>query len=450
MIAALSLFLLLTDVVRADHADHAYHHAEFFTRETMPLARSDMTATVVGDGIYVIGGCAARQGHVSRTLYANITGQTNMSAADVLNWYEGYYCGTLQEPGATTRTSVYFPGTNSWTVLADAPRARYRHAAAAVGTSIYVFGGTDDTETVISEVDVYDTVAGTWSTLASTMTNSYRDLAGLYPTPIHHKPHRSAYNGNVYAVGGYNSTYASMDLIQEMQPSTGIFTTVGRLSTSRGDCGAVVSSTYAYVVGGFNAADFCSPLNTIDRIDLSSFAASESAIPPLAIGRGDKAVATLGGKLHVFGGESKTPLPECASNPLVDVEIYESEDALWRFGGDIPEHRFRVVAAAFGESSVYLIGGQSFLVGDLNADGSYFDVEHQVLEYREDVFVDDHDDDHHDQALGLGGAGLAFGLVGLCAGLAALALSLRARNEARGLNGCVPSSSKKAVVEMGV
>jgi len=52
MIAALSLFLLLTDVVRADHADHAYHHAEFFTRETMPLARSDMTATVVGDDIY--------------------------------------------------------------------------------------------------------------------------------------------------------------------------------------------------------------------------------------------------------------------------------------------------------------------------------------------------------------------------------------------------------------
>lgn len=206
------------------------------------------------------------------------------------------------------------------------------------------------------------------------------------------------------------------------------------------------TSTYAYVVGGFNDGSWCAPLSTTERIDLSTFAASTTAIPVLTTGRGDKAVATLNGKIHVLGGETKDS--SCASEPLIDVEIYEPEDGMWRIGTTIPDHRFRVVAAAYGENSVYLIGGQSFLVGSLNQNGSYYDVEANVLEFREDNYVDDgHDDDAHDTAdaaFAVGTIGLVFGIAGLCAGLFAL---FRRSNEARGMNGCTPQSMKMSDVE---
>ena len=53
------------------------------------------------------------------------------------------------------------------------------NAAAAVGTDIYVFGGTDDTDGIVYHVDKFDTVSETWSTLTQTMVNAYRDVAGL-------------------------------------------------------------------------------------------------------------------------------------------------------------------------------------------------------------------------------------------------------------------------------
>lgn len=206
------------------------------------------------------------------------------------------------------------------------------------------------------------------------------------------------------------------------------------------------ASTYAYVVGGFNDASWCDPLSTTERVDLSSFAASTTAIPVLTTGRGDKAVATLNGKIHVLGGETKDS--SCASEPLTDVEIYESEDGMWRVGTTIPDHRFRVVAAVYGEDSVYLIGGQSFLVGTLGQNGSYYDVEANVLEFREDAYVDDgHDDDAHgtaDAAFAVGTFGLVFGIAGLCAGLFAL---FRRSNEAKGMNGCTPQVMKASVVD---
>ena len=60
------------------------------------------------------------------------------------------------------------------------PRIRYRHGAAAVGTDIYVFGGTDDSDAIIYHVDKFDTITETWSTLSQLMVDAYRDPAALY------------------------------------------------------------------------------------------------------------------------------------------------------------------------------------------------------------------------------------------------------------------------------
>jgi N-acetylneuraminic acid mutarotase len=46
------------------------------------------------------------------------------------------------------------------------PEARYAHAACAIGSDIFVFGGSDELGGDQDSVFKYDTVANEWSTLA--------------------------------------------------------------------------------------------------------------------------------------------------------------------------------------------------------------------------------------------------------------------------------------------
>lgn len=66
----------------------------------------------------------------------------------------------------------YDPATGTWTSLADAPEARDHFAAVLIGNKLYVAagrqsGGVSAWKPTIPQVDVYDFVAGTWSTLPS-------------------------------------------------------------------------------------------------------------------------------------------------------------------------------------------------------------------------------------------------------------------------------------------
>ena len=80
------------------------------------------------------------------------------------DWWEGCsYC-----PSISDKVMVYTPSSDSYTTsTTDMPRARYRHAAVVVNTDVYVFGGRDINDALISEVDVLDTTTMTWSTTTS-------------------------------------------------------------------------------------------------------------------------------------------------------------------------------------------------------------------------------------------------------------------------------------------
>jgi hypothetical protein len=104
-----------------------------------------MTASTVGDVIVLAGGCVGNQ--------------------TVTDW-GGYACDAI-----TAETLIYSPKEDKYTVVADAPRPRYRHAAAVVGTKVYLLGGTNldvdeyFNEIMVEAVDVFDTVTSKWTTL---------------------------------------------------------------------------------------------------------------------------------------------------------------------------------------------------------------------------------------------------------------------------------------------
>ena len=128
---------------------------------------SDMTVSTVDDSIYLVGGCSAKQEWIP-------------------DWGGMYVC-----TGVTNKTMKYSVKENKFTYIDDAPRARYRHAAAVVDKKIYVYGGRSPADALIEEVDVLDTETDKWSTFGK-MTTPVSDNAGY------------EMDGKIYSVGGYN------------------------------------------------------------------------------------------------------------------------------------------------------------------------------------------------------------------------------------------------------
>ena len=113
----------------------------------------------------------------------------------------------------------------------------------------------------------------------------------------------------------------------------------------------------AYAVGGWSHEDWCAPLASVEALDLAADGAAFGAAAPLAVARGDKALAATGEALYVVGGEHNNG---CAtgSAPVDDVEALGDGAGEWSVEADIPEERFRTAAAAVGDY-LYVFGGQA-------------------------------------------------------------------------------------------
>ena len=88
--------------------------------------------------------------------------------------------------GARPWFDCYDPGTNTWTVLPDAPRARDHFLASVVGNRLVLAGGRttelpNPFENTIPEVDVYDFTSGVWKTLAQDIPT---ERAGTMALPV--------------------------------------------------------------------------------------------------------------------------------------------------------------------------------------------------------------------------------------------------------------------------
>jgi len=75
---------------------------------------------------------------------------------------------------------VYDPQADAWTQLASMGIARRRHASAAVGGKLYVFGGIGGGFERLSTAEVYDPASDSWAQVTSlTSTRSLFVAAAL-------------------------------------------------------------------------------------------------------------------------------------------------------------------------------------------------------------------------------------------------------------------------------
>jgi N-acetylneuraminic acid mutarotase len=203
---------------------HEYDPAtDTWTRKAdMPTARWGLSAAVVDEKIYVLGGYTVFGGAALTVLEiydpATDTWETKAAMPTPRGWFttsvvDGkiFAIGAAQPPSGPWLATVdmYDPLTDTWSPKANMPTARGAMASSAVDGLIYAVGGRSGSPLMtLSIVEEFDPVTDTWTERTS------------LPSPRFHLG-TSELNGRIYAIGGASDTGGSvlvLSLVHEYTP----------------------------------------------------------------------------------------------------------------------------------------------------------------------------------------------------------------------------------------
>ena len=316
----------------------------------MPYDVSDMTATLF-DGInyndnddaddslkdnariYIVGGCISDQTYSASSGYHSCTEVTDM-------------------------VSYYKPFLNVWkTDLQPAPTARFRHVAARLGKNLYIAGGRNVTDFIVSTIDVYDTILNTWSTISVPWTGATSD-GGAF-----------TYNSQIYLIGGYDASYNLISALYAFDSSTSTFTPKVNMTYPRGDIAVATKNNYAYVFGGWNVTDnFCTALNYAERYDMIND--EWETMANMLYERGDLATGVIGNYIFSIAGETKDS--DCIySVPVNTVGRYDIEKNTWSVEEELSINLFRFVGVSYNSTELDVNGKHYILLLSLSLTDTY-------------------------------------------------------------------------------
>jgi hypothetical protein len=220
------------------------------TRSTLPEANSEMAVGAVNGKIYVAGGYPSSRVTTDTVQeYDPVTGEWSLttplpmplnhqmpaSANGLL-----YIIGGQTDSGSTSFVSAVFafdPATGEWTPRSPMPTARSSGAAAVVGNLIYVAGGRPPRG---QDFAVYDTVADRWTTLPA------------LPTGRNHLA-AAAIGGKIHVVGGRlgaGFTSQMTNVHEVFDPVAGTWSTRAPMPTTRGGINGIAVGERLFVWGG--------------------------------------------------------------------------------------------------------------------------------------------------------------------------------------------------------
>jgi N-acetylneuraminic acid mutarotase len=211
------------------------------TLASMPAARQEIATAVLNGLIYVIGGYDST-GQSTSSVFVYDPQSNTWSTAASLPIANNHGAAAVANGrlfafgGVSNRVFVYNPAGNSWSEVAS---MIFEHgdtaAVAVINNKIYVAGGTGPGATQ-REVEVYDTIAGTWTPLAP-MNVGRNHCAG------------GTIGGQFYVAGGRGSGGSDVAL-EVYDPAANSWTNRTPMPTARSGIGAGVVNNRLYVFGG--------------------------------------------------------------------------------------------------------------------------------------------------------------------------------------------------------
>jgi PKD repeat protein len=286
----------------------------------LALPREEHTASLLADGNVLVAGGAPN-------LFTAPT-----PTAEVFNFTTGQWSSTGPLAEARAQHGATGLAGSQATSTSGA-----RTLAVSQGSQVLVEGGVG-TEP-LSSAELYDSAAGTWSTVGA-LANA-RDL---HSTTL-------LSDGRVLVAGGLASGPLSSAEIYD--PATKAWTATGTLATARyRHTATLLSNGKVLVAGGFGAAGALASAELYDPA-----AGTWTSTGSLATARqGHAAVLLLvaGGKAFVTGGDD-------GSVPLASAELYDPATGMWAATGSL-------ITARRNHTATRLADGKALIVGGFGAD----------------------------------------------------------------------------------
>lgn len=225
---------------------------------SMPTARQGLTASLVNNKIYCIGGEVYNK---------------NNSSWSLLNVVE-----------------VYDPMTDSWESLTPMPHSRGYHGSAVVNDKIYIIGGWSYTNS--SEVLVFDPNNQSWTTMAG--SNVWRAVCAV-----------SVFDNKIYIFGGRTNNNIYINLVEEFNPQTGQFIQKTSMPTGRMLCSATTLNDKIFVIGGRYASGYSQDYSKVEVYDpkrdsWQTFKNANTGMPDDGT-LDPEGIVTLENKIHILG-----------------------------------------------------------------------------------------------------------------------------------------------------
>ncbi len=229
------------------------------------------------------------------------------------------------------------------------PTPRWAHSAAVVNGKIYVMGGVGADNELISSVEVYDPVNGTWGVGADIPTA--RALFGA-----------STVGSKIYALGGTTMGLDGLAVVEAYDPATDTWTRRADMPTPRNSLSAVAVGGKIYAIGGW-ALD--RPEDGWESVDLTSVAAFSTVevydpeTDAWATGkdiptpRSTMTATAFGGKIYAIGGGVRRGEQDVAVSLM---EMYDTATDRWAAAPDMPTPRF-VPSSGVVNGRIYVAGG---------------------------------------------------------------------------------------------
>src|SRR5215472_1208044 len=304
-------FLIILAVFMATLLSAQARHAKATWTALAPVPSPTEGMTIGGVGQVIIGAygfSSPLAANTNQTRLYNITSNTwsagaaaPLPARSDAAYGETTHGGFLYVIGggnsgtALSDVERYDPVLDSWTTLAPMPTARAGAAAAVIDDGIFVIGGRLSTSgpcsggPYVGTVEKYDVDTGTWSTVAP-LPSPRSDLAAV------------AHGGKVFVFGGCTGTASAPNVTNEVDmydPETNTWTTLAPMPTPRASLVVGHSGNLVYAIGGTNGV---SALNVNEVYDFSGN--SWSTNTPMPTARHEVGVNSHGGRVYVVGGSA--------------------------------------------------------------------------------------------------------------------------------------------------
>jgi len=277
-----------------------------------PHSRGEVSAALVGDSIYVVGGFDTtghttalverldlRTGHwsTSRPLPQPLNHMNAVGYDGKLYVVGGYSQLSDTSAGAVHNFWRYDPATGRWAAMPPAPLPRAAAGAAVLGNRLYVAGGRSDTLSTISALAIFDFDAGRWS-VGPSLHHAREHVAGV------------AADGAVWILGGRAVGVGNFADVERYTPGASSWERLAPMPVARSGFQAVDVGGKIVVVGGEG------PAGTIAEVDeLDPATGHWTRLPDLPTARHGLGLVAVGPLVYAIEGG---PQPGLTTSSVVE------------------------------------------------------------------------------------------------------------------------------------